>query len=165
MSKADAHDGRASEGGRKKKRAKRLFSKEEDDLIRFLVMKHGEKSWRFVSSQLHGRTPRQCRERWKNYLCPTVRNAPWCAEEDNRLLQLVQDMGPQWARIAAMLGSRTDVNVKNRWVLLKRKEAKAGRVRQAGDAGAKAGDAEQKDSELIEFWDEQWDMEDGKSDH
>ena len=74
-------------------------------------------------------------------------------------------MGPQWARIAAMLGSRTDVNVKNRWVLLKRKEAKAGRVRQAGDAGAKAGDAEQKDSELIEFWDEQWDMEDGKSDH
>lgn len=161
MSKSGSKEVRTAETGKKKKKVKRLFSKEEDDLIRALVTKHGEKSWRFVSSQLHGRTARQCRERWKNYLCPTVLNLPWSADEDNRLLELVDEFGPQWARIAGVFGSRTDVNVKNRWVLLKRKQAKVNRTRDKHGNGA--NDCE-KEEELIEFWDEQWDLEDGKGD-
>lgn len=71
------------------------------------------------------RTARQCRERWKNYLSPDVRNGPWTIEEDNLLLELVPKMGTQWAKIAKSFNSRTDTNVKNRFLYLQRSLSKS----------------------------------------
>lgn len=66
------------------------------------------------------RTARQCRERWKLYLSPDIKNGPWSREEDSQLTNLVSSEGRLWAQIAQSFDNRTDVNVKNRWVLLHR---------------------------------------------
>jgi hypothetical protein len=44
-----------------------------------------------------------------------------------RLVALYREMGRQWSRIAAVFQNRTDVNVKNRWVILQRREKRAPR--------------------------------------
>lgn len=134
-----------------KKRVKRLFSKEEDDVIRLLVMKFGLNNWRYIASQLQNRTARQVRERWKNYLCPGVNNPAWSEEEDAKLITLVKENGPQWATIASEFGTRTDVHIKNRWALLQRKESRDEKKEPA--APVRNG--------LSEFWDAEWDS-DGK---
>ena len=95
---------------------------EEDNKIKHLVQINGEKAWKVIASEFPDRSPRQCRERWKNYLSPTVRNLPWTPEEDAKLAELFSQFGPQWAKIASLFNARTDVNVKNRWSYLKRKE-------------------------------------------
>ncbi|KAK8846226.1 hypothetical protein M9Y10_020232 [Tritrichomonas musculus] len=105
---------------------KRMFTVEEDNKIRQLVSSRGEKAWKLVASELSNRSPRQCRERWKNYLSPDVLNLPWTNEEDQKLTELINQFGAQWAKIARFFNARTDVNVKNRWSYLKRKEKKMG---------------------------------------
>lgn len=106
----------------KKERAvRRLFSEIEDNRINELVQIHGTKAWKIISRQMVNRTPRQCRERWKNYLSPEIRNGPWTEEEDILLHKMTQRFGTHWAQIAGYFSSRTDINVKNRWILLRRK--------------------------------------------
>lgn len=104
---------------------KRKFTADEDKIIVDLVAANGEKSWKLISSKLANRTSRQCRERWRNYLSPFSQNLPWTEEEDKTLLNLHSDLGSQWANIAKHFTKRTDVNVKNRWVLLQRKRHRA----------------------------------------
>ena len=94
------------------------FSKAEDDLLRKLVEKYGETNWMAVSSQMKTRTPRQCRERFKNYLSSKIKNGPWTLEEEKLLEEKVKELGQRWAKIALFFESRSDVNVKNHWAAL-----------------------------------------------
>lgn len=108
-------------------RSKNLFTIEEDNIIYSKVKKYGTKNWKAVASFLHNRTPRQVRERWKNYLSPNVNNRPFTDEEDMLLIELTEKYGSKWAKIAGFFPNRTDVNVKNRRILLKRKEMRESR--------------------------------------
>ena len=51
------------------------FTKAEDDLLKQLVLKYGETNWMAVAAQMKTRTPRQCRERYKNYLSDKIKNS------------------------------------------------------------------------------------------
>jgi hypothetical protein len=72
-----------------------------------------------------GRNPRQCRERWQHYLNPTVSSKPFTAEEDALLNRKFAEFGPRWKQIAACLEGRTDITIKNRWILLSRRQHRA----------------------------------------
>lgn len=102
------------------KMKRKKFTVEEDELLRELVKQHGEKSWIVIAKQLEGRTPLQVRDRWKNYLCPTIKNDPWTAQDDTMLFHYVMQFGPHWAQISKMMPGRTDVNLKNRWAQVRR---------------------------------------------
>ena len=106
------------------RRGKVKFSAEEDALIIKLVKKFGEKAWSSVAARIPNRTARQIRERYKNYLSPDVNNSPWTAEEDARLLMLVAEHGPKWSKIMAHFRNRTDVSIKNHYILIQRREAR-----------------------------------------
>ena len=43
----------------------RPWTEEEEHTVRSLVLSHGTKRWRKIAAQLHGRTWKQCRERWQ----------------------------------------------------------------------------------------------------
>lgn len=116
-----------------KKIVKHLFTKEEDEMVRCLVNQYGNSNWTNVSRRMKRRTARQCRERWKNYLSPDVKNGPWTKEEDSQLIELVEKNGSQWAKIALLFDNRTDVNVKNRWILLQRSKIKNNQNRNLDD--------------------------------
>ena len=107
-----------------KQREKHLFNEIEDNKIRQLVKVYGDHAWRIIASEIPNRSPRQCRERWKNYLSPNVVKRPWTDDEDNLLLSLRDEIGKHWSKIAKYFDSRTDINVKNRYMLLQRKENK-----------------------------------------
>lgn len=122
QSKSDWNESNIEKVHTKERLKKRMFTVEEDNKIRQLVSSRGEKAWKIIAAELSNRSPRQCRERWKNYLSPDVLNLPWTVEEDQKLTELMNQYGAQWAKIARYFHHRTDVNVKNRWSYLKRKE-------------------------------------------
>jgi hypothetical protein len=101
------------------------FTTEEDAQLSELVRLHGEEDWMTISCLMPGRNPRQCRERWRHYLSPAVSLAPFAPDEDARLLHKYAELGPKWKAIAAFFEGRTDINVKNRWLLLGRHQRRA----------------------------------------
>jgi hypothetical protein len=99
--------------------ASRRFTKKEDRLLEQLVGEHGTSSWAPVAACLPGRTPRQCRERWTNYLSRSAeREAPWTAEEDILIWQKVDELGMKWAQISRMLTGRSSSQAKSRWAFM-----------------------------------------------
>lgn len=102
--------------GAKKAISRHKFSIDEDNALRNLVNEHGTTNWRFIAENMTtNRTARQCRDRWKNYLMPGIKSAPWTPEEDQLLEEKYAALGSQWSRIAKFFPNRTDINVKNRW--------------------------------------------------
>jgi hypothetical protein len=108
---------------------KNKFTPEEDRLLTNIVIRLGEANWKAIASQLGTRDCRQCRERWKNYLAPYLNKNPWSPEEDQLLLQKYQEFGSQWTMIAKFFPLRTDVNIKNHWVVLNNRHDKDHRVK------------------------------------
>ena len=96
------------------------FTKEEDNKLRKLVAKYGTRDWKVIASRMKGRTNRQCRERYKYYLHPSIRTDDWSAEEDKLLLRKVSELGTKWSKIARFFSARTDVSLKNRYKKLVR---------------------------------------------
>ena len=94
---------------------KSKFSEEEDEKLRTLIAEHGDSDWHLIASKMETRNPRQCRERWRNYLCPEVENGPWSEEEDRMLDDIYAMYGPKWKFIATFFPRRTDINIKSRW--------------------------------------------------
>lgn len=102
-------------------KSKQKFTPEEDQIIIEQVNKNGQKGWRHIAEHLPGRTARQCRERWVNYLSPNVSRDPWKKDEDDLIVKLVSEHGQQWSKISSFFPLRTDVMLKNRWSYLKRR--------------------------------------------
>lgn len=91
------------------------FTPVEDALIIDIAQKMSEIDWKTVAEILGTRTPRQCRERYHNYLAPNVSNKDWTPEDDKLLEEQYKTFGPQWAKIRALFPGRSCVNIKNRW--------------------------------------------------
>lgn len=94
------------------------FTRSEDEALLKLVEVYGEYNWVNVAENMPDRTPRQCRERYKNYLSPDIENGPWTPEEEGLLIQKYNEFGPRWAKIAMLFEKRSDVNVKNHWIAM-----------------------------------------------
>ena len=104
---------------------KNRFSKGEDELITKLVNEFGENSWHKISSLVQNRTPRQCKERWLNYLKQGINKTPWKKEEDELLIKKADELKKSWREIAAFFNGRTTVDLKNRYSLILRREKKS----------------------------------------
>lgn len=110
--------------GKKKNNLKVKFTEEEDAKLAKLVMLHGSKDWIQISKLMETRNPRQCRERWNNYVNPALRTDPWTAEEDQLLDQKFAEFGPRWNKISKFFVNRSDNNIRNRWMMIARHRAK-----------------------------------------
>ena len=53
-----------------------------------------------VAVAVSGRTAKQCRERWKNFLDPGINRSPWTAAEDAALCRAHEKVGNKWSMIA-----------------------------------------------------------------
>jgi hypothetical protein len=99
---------------------KRKFTEDEDTRLAELVAQHGASSWKKIAMHMNGRSVRQCRERWKYFLEPTINRGDWTLDEDNLLLAKYDEIGPKWAQISAFFRSRTDIDLKNRFHRIQR---------------------------------------------
>ena len=100
------------------------FTPEEDLQLKYLVGRYEKEDWQSISEHMPGRNPRQCRDRYKNYLSPQIVNGPWSEEEDKLLMEKYEEFGPSWKRIATFFPSRTDINIKSRFHLKERRHKK-----------------------------------------
>jgi hypothetical protein len=105
------------------KRTRRLFTVDEDCELRRLVAIHGDGEWEMIAEALPGRSCRQCRERWINYLSPAINNGPWSDSELRLLEQKVAELGQRWKPLEVFFPGRTDINIRNHY----RQMRKAGR--------------------------------------
>lgn len=93
---------------------RKRFTPNEDMLLKTIVMR-GMMSWDEIAKYLPGRTGRQCRDRYNNYLSKTVVHKNWTKEEDQIIIEKYRQYGPRWTVISNFLDSRSGNNVKNRW--------------------------------------------------
>lgn len=109
------------------------FSNIEDMELKRLVQQSGEDvNWKIIADAMgNGRTSRQCRERYRNYLSPKLKNGPWTLEEESILEEKYQIFGPKWSKMTKFFKGRSDVNLKNHWVsMLNRKSKQAFETKQ-----------------------------------
>jgi hypothetical protein len=91
------------------------FSPIEDRRLQAVVNLLGMESWDAIAQLMPGRTARQCRDRYKNYLLDNVVLTVWTPEEDAKIIQRFTEIGPKWVEIALALNGRSGNQVKNRW--------------------------------------------------
>lgn len=100
------------------------WSFEEDQVLEYLVLQ-GCNNWGQIAERIPGRTPKQCRERWKNHLDPAINKGPYTEEEDRVIFTEQARLGNKWSQIAQLLKGRTEDSVKIRWKSLKQNPSKA----------------------------------------
>lgn len=111
-----------TKGEEKHKKAK--FSEKEDLQLIDLVSKYGEEDFITIARFMKNRNSRQCRERWRYYLSPSISTIPWSHEEECLLEQKVSELGNKWTKIVSFFPGRTDIYIKNRWSSILRKRKK-----------------------------------------
>ena len=100
------------------------FSPQEDQELMALVEEYGTDNWIFIAEHMPNRNSRQCRERYLNYLNPKRNTSPWTEEEDRLLEEKHAKMGPRWVHMVRYFPNRTDVMIKNRYMMLQRRSRK-----------------------------------------
>ncbi|CAM9732690.1 unnamed protein product, partial [Ectocarpus sp. 8 AP-2014] len=93
----------------------RFSSVEDIELRRAVAHYTGElkgQVWKKIALSLPGRSAKQCRDRWFNYLDTNLKTTPW-STQDFRLLHLAQAaLGKnQWAKIKRILPQRSSVGI------------------------------------------------------
>jgi hypothetical protein len=94
---------------------RRPFTVEEDARLLEIMGRTPVVNWDAIAQQVGGRSARQCRERWVNYLNPKIRNEPWTEEQDRLLIEKINELGHCWASISHHFNGRSESDVKNRW--------------------------------------------------
>ncbi|EAY03365.1 Myb-like DNA-binding domain containing protein [Trichomonas vaginalis G3] len=102
--------------------AKVKFSIEQDNTLKELVQRYGASQWEQKAALIPGKTARQCRDRWFNYLDPKLNQEAWTDEEDQKLIKKYLQVGPHWKIIADYLDNRSTNSVRNRLLKLQRKQ-------------------------------------------
>ncbi|KAG9412978.1 hypothetical protein AC1031_015998 [Aphanomyces cochlioides] len=106
------------------------WSPEEDALLRQQIELHGEDAWVKVAEGVSGRTTKQCRERWRNHLAPSINRSPFTQAELALLEFVYNKIGNRWTLVAKLLPGRAEDDIKKKWRQLhpKQEKKKAGRL-------------------------------------
>lgn len=103
---------------------RKYFSQKEDRLLTNAVLKYKQETWNDIALHVPGRTPKQCRDRWVNYLQPSLKFNPWTFNEDDLLVSLVNEYGTHWTKMKFAFPNRSTNMIKNRWYSLLRDHVK-----------------------------------------
>jgi len=98
-----------------------VWTEEEDEKLRILIILKREKNWERIAKEMVGKTPSQCKQRWKTSLSPSIikitERRKWVPEEDEKLSKLVTKYGTKnWRIIASHLRGRLPKQCRERWI-------------------------------------------------
>jgi hypothetical protein len=100
---------------------KGIWTAVEDNKLNNAVQTHGANNWKEIAALVPGRTKRNCQDRWKKILDPSIgrangRTGAWSEDEDSTLKDAVQTYGGKsWGAIAALVPGRTESQCLHRW--------------------------------------------------
>jgi len=97
------------------------WTEDEDEKLRVMVILKREKDWEKISRQMVGKSPSDCKSRWKSSLSPSIikvtQRRKWVPEEDEKLLSLVKKYGTKnWKIIACHLKERLPKQCRERYI-------------------------------------------------
>eukprot|EP00956_Cyclotella_meneghiniana_P011585 scaffold16276_cov49-Cyclotella_meneghiniana.AAC.5 len=74
-------------------------------------------NWTDIAHQLPGRSGKQIRDRWINYLNPALNRLPFSPEDDLRLWEGHKKLRSRWTEISVEVfnSTRSENHIKNRW--------------------------------------------------
>lgn len=81
-----------------------IWKNTEDEILKAAVMKYGLNQWSRISSLLVRKSAKQCKERWYEWLDPSIKKTEWTKDEEEKLLHLAKMFPSQWRTIAPMVG-------------------------------------------------------------
>eukprot|EP00963_Diacronema_lutheri_P002133 scaffold139_cov325-Pavlova_lutheri.AAC.53 len=113
---------RVDKEGPQPNRGRSSWTKDEERKLVELVEIHGEGRWKVLAEQLGNKTGKQCREKWKNQLKPSIRNDPWTDQEEEIFVGAHLMYGNKWSFIAQCLEGRSENAVKNHWNAVMRRK-------------------------------------------
>ncbi|KAI0194249.1 Homeodomain-like protein [Astrocystis sublimbata] len=103
----------------RERRVPKRWSEDEDCILHQETQKQemaGEaKDWHRIAAKLPGRTNKDCRKRWVNKVCGSLRKGPWNKHEDESLLDAVDRYGQRWTLVANEVGYRSPDQCAKRW--------------------------------------------------
>ncbi|OHT13399.1 Myb-like DNA-binding domain containing protein [Tritrichomonas foetus] len=94
---------------------RRPFTPKEDASLIKLVNEIGVGAWSKIAKKMSKRSPKQCRDRYNNYLKEGVKTCKWSDEEDQLLCKLFEEIGPKWVQMSRVIQGRSENDIKNRW--------------------------------------------------
>ena len=98
------------------------WDEKEDQLLKEWVEKNGAYNWTKCAEYMKERTPKQCREHWKNSLDSNLKVGNWTSEEDLLIMKFYEKYG-SWRKMIPMFEGRTENSIKNRFFSQLRKIA------------------------------------------
>lgn len=99
------------------------FTEDDDKLLKELVNKHG-RDWLVISKGMPGKDRKQVKERYDNFLSKKLNRKKFSLKEDEKIMKLIDKIGPKFYEIAKELNGRSPIMVKNRYYSkLKKKDA------------------------------------------
>jgi hypothetical protein len=100
----------------------RLWCQEDDIRLLAGIRRYGVGAWKQIAAFVgRGKSSGQCSQRWSRALNPALSKEHWTDDQDRALWALVGEHGEHsWARIAKEIGSRSDVQCRYRFALLRR---------------------------------------------
>eukprot|EP00457_Paulinella_chromatophora_P002007 gb/GEZN01002010.1/.p1 GENE.gb/GEZN01002010.1/~~gb/GEZN01002010.1/.p1 ORF type:complete len:798 (+),score=178.29 gb/GEZN01002010.1/:59-2452(+) len=81
-----------------------VWKNTEDEILKAAVMKYGKNQWARISSLLVRKSSKQCKQRWYEWLDPSIKKTEWTREEEEKLVHLAKIMPCQWRTIAPIIG-------------------------------------------------------------
>ena len=102
----------------KEPQQRKKFTPEEDKTLVQWYYDHQNRGkgigiFQGIQTKLPGRTARQCRQRFKEYLNPMVSHTPFSREELGKLVELVEKYGRRWASLQKCFPNRSPTALKN----------------------------------------------------
>lgn len=97
---------------------RKKFTELDDINLVQIVNKMETPDWKKISDLMKKFSPRQCRDRYNNYLSPKVQNKKWTKEEDQILLEKYSIFGPKWSFLTRFFPNRAATNIKNHYAKL-----------------------------------------------
>ncbi|KAM3135982.1 hypothetical protein pb186bvf_011972 [Paramecium bursaria] len=100
----------------KKKRVLKIWDEQEDAQLKIQYEKHNGK-WNEIAKHMPGRNVNQCSQRWRR-LQPVkiIKRKQWTAEEDEKIMQLVQQYGKNWKMIALHFQGVLSKQIRERYI-------------------------------------------------
>ncbi|KAI2624986.1 hypothetical protein GGR54DRAFT_594404 [Hypoxylon sp. NC1633] len=101
------------------RRVPKRWTEDEDRILHDETRKQAAagniKDWNRIAANLPGRTNKDCRKRWVNKVCGSLKKGAWNEDEDERLLSAVAKCGQKWALVANEVGFRSPDQCAKRW--------------------------------------------------
>jgi hypothetical protein len=95
--------------------SKTYFTADDDIKLLSIINENGKDDWNLVSRIMENKSKRQCKDRWRNYLDPSLNKATFTDDENDLIRKKVAELGFRWKCISKFFHNRTDAMIRNQY--------------------------------------------------